>query len=200
MRILYSFLALIPFLVEASVVGITTHPLPEKSRLLSGSMTGYLSERHEIGAGIRYTQELEVDELFDLFVSGAQHSREYLIGGGVDFQVLSETEDHPRISVKPFYQYQKFEESKNGIIGFAPTLRKSFTFYDYSLFPYLAIPSGIKIDSHSDIFSYYASLTLGASFPLPIEGGEKLLVSLETNKNMGASSDYVGVLLSWVWR
>jgi hypothetical protein len=36
--------------------------------------------------------------------------------------------------------------------------------------------------------------------PLPVGDGDKLLASVETNKNLGASSDYVSLLLSWVWK
>lgn len=190
---------LFPIFVHASVVGITSFPLEERSKVISASMTGYFSQRHEVGMGLRYTQELQHDQLLDVFLSGAQHSRDYIFGGGVDFQVLEEQDQRPRISLKPFYRYQKFEETKEGVIGGAPTVRKRFTLLDKEIVPYLALPSGIKIDSHTDIYSYYASLSFGATLPVPIQSGKDLLVTLETNKNFGAASDYVEVLVSWVW-
>jgi hypothetical protein len=194
-------LLLIPCLSAwASVVGISTHPLNEEGRLLSAGMTGYMSQHHEVGMGLRYTQEIIPGQIFDMTVSGAQDSRGLVLGGGMDFEVLHEEESQPRFSLKPYYQFQKQDADKSNLLGFAPTLRKGFSISGLEFFPFLALPSGLKIDSSTDIFVYYASLTLGASMPLPVAGGDKLLASIETNKNLGASSDYVGVLISWVWK
>ncbi len=184
----------------ASVVGISTHPLNEQARVFSAEMTGYMSQRNEVGMGVRYTQELNPGQLFDVAASGAQDSRGLNFGTGMDFTLLNEDVSQPRLSIKPYYQYQKFENQKTNTIGAAPTLRKGFSANGNEFFPYLAIPSGIKVNSDDSGFDYYASLTLGASLPLPAAGGDKLLLSLEANKDLGASSDYLGVLLSWVWK
>ena len=66
------------------------------------------------------------------------------------------------------------------------------------IFPYLALPNGVRIDSDSQEFVFYSSLTFGASMAIP-QSQERLVISLEANKNLGASSDYVGALISWVW-
>ncbi len=185
---------------HASVVGISTHPLNDEARVLSAEMTGYMSQRHEVGMGLRYTQEVNRGQLLDLAASGGQDSRGLFLGTGMDFEILHEDVSQPRLSMKPYYQHQKFENDKMNLIGAAPTMRKGFSVNGNEFFPYLAVPTGIKIDSSNDKFDYYASLTLGASMPLPAAGGDKLLVSVETNKDLGASSDYVGVLLSWIWK
>lgn len=185
---------------QASVVGISTHPLNDEARVLSAEMTGYMSQRHEMGMGLRYTQELQRGQLLDVMAGGAQDSRGLMLGGGMDFEILSEDVSQPRISMKPYYQHQKFEGQKLNLVGAAPTMRKGFSIEGNEFFPYLAVPSGIKIDSTNDEFDYYASLTLGASMPIPAAGGDKLLVSVEGNKDLGASSDYLGVLLSWIWK
>ena len=192
-------LLFISFYSQATVVGISTHPLNEEAKVLSAEMTGYMSQRHEVGMGLRYTQELNPGQLLDLAAGGAQDSRGLFLGGGMDFEILHEDVSQPRVSMKPYYQYQKFDNFKQNMIGAAPTLRKGFSIDGNEFFPYLAVPSGLKIDSASEKFDYYASLTLGASMPLPV-AGDKLLVSVETNKDLGASSDYLGVLLSWVWK
>ena len=184
----------------ASVVGISTHPLNEEARILSAEMTGYMSQRHEVGMGLRYTQEVNQGQLLDLAAGGGQDSRGLFLGGGMDFELLHEDVSQPRLSLKPYYQYQKFEQYKQYLIGAAPTIRKGFSVNGSEFFPFLAVPSGIKIDSANEKYDYYASLTLGASMPLPAGGGDKLLLSVEANKDLGASSDYLGVLLSWVWK
>jgi hypothetical protein len=150
--------------------------------------------------GLRYTQEVNRGQILDLAAGGAQDSRGLFFGGGLDFELLREDVSQPRLSLKPYYQYQKFDDFKQYLIGAAPTIRKGFSVNGNEFFPYLAIPTGIKIDSATEEFDYYASLTLGASMPLPAAGGDKLLVSVETNKDLGASSDYVGVLISWIWK
>lgn len=196
-------LLLLPFFslpTIASVIGISSHPLSDQARVLSAEMTGYMSGRNEMGAGVRYTQESSRSRIFDITASGGQDSRSLTYGAGVDMEVLREDINQPRFSVKPYYQYQNFEDSKTNLVGIAPTLRKGFSVQGQEFFPYLAVPSGIKIDNSSDEFVYYASLTVGASMPFPGADNDKILLSLEGNKNMGASSDYIGCLVSWIWK
>lgn len=193
-------LIFVSFYSQASVVGISTHPLNDEAKVLSAEMTGYMSQRQEVGMGLRYTQELNPGRILDISASGAQNSRGLALGSGMDFELLREDVSQPRVSLKPYYQYLKYEDINQNLIGAAPTIRKGFSIEGNEFFPYLAVPTGIKINSDNQEFDYYASLTMGASMPLPAAGGDKLLVSVEGSKNLGASSDYLGVLLSWVWK
>lgn len=186
--------------LQASVVGITTHPLNEEARVFSAEMTGYMSQRNEMGAGLRYTQELDQYRRLDVTAAGGQDSRGLTLGTGLDFELLSEDINRPRISLKPYIQYQKFDDQYSNYIGAAPTIRKGFAINGQEFFPYLALPSGMKVQSDTDAFVYYASLTLGASMPFPGAHNDKILLSLEGNKNMGSTSDYVGCLVSWIWK
>ena len=188
------------FSVQASIVGISTHPLNDEARVLSAEMTGYMSQRNEMGAGLRYTQELDRYKILDVTAAGGQDSRGLIMGAGMDFELLSEDISQPRVSIKPYMQMQKFEDENSSLIGAAPTLRKGFSLNGQEFFPYLAIPSGLKIDSETDEFVYYASMTFGASMPFPGANNDKVLLSLEGNKNMGSSSDYIGCLVSWMWK
>lgn len=195
------FLSLfVSFSAFGSVIGVSTHPMNEEGRLLSAEVTGYMSQRNEMGAGLRYTQEVSDDRILDFTASGGQDSRGLTVGGGMDFTLLREDISQPRLSIKPYLQYQKFESESANLLGFAPTMRKGFSAGGKEFFPYLAIPTGIKVDSATDEFDTYASLTLGASMPFPGANNDKILLSLEGNKNMGASSDYIGCLVSWIWK
>lgn len=200
MKILILLILAICLPLQASIIGISTHPLNDEARVLSAEMTGYMSQRQEMGMGLRYTQEVDRGRLLDFTAGGAQDSRGLYLGGGMDFEMLREDVSQPRVSIKPYFQHQKYEGFKASLAGAAPTLRKGFSIEGNEFFPYLAVPTGIKIDSATDEFVYYASLTMGASMPLPAAGGDKLLVSVEGNKDLGASSDYLGVLISWVWK
>ncbi len=186
--------------VEASIIGVSTHPLSDEARVLSAEMTGYMSQRQEMGTGIRYTQEAGPNKLIDFSVAGAQDSRGLIAGGGIDFEFLNEDINRPRISLKPFIQYQKFESSSSNILGAAPSIRKSLTVSGHEIFPYLAIPSGMKINSVTSEFVYYAALTVGLSMPFPGAHHDRILLSIEGNRNLGASSDYIGCLVSWIWK
>ncbi len=185
---------------HASIVGITTHPLKNQSRLLSAEMTGYTGQRSEMGAGLRFTQETTPNNLLDLSVAATQDSKAVNMGAAMDLEVLHEDISQPRVSVKPFLQYQKYADVKASVVGAAPTVRKGFTIQGHEFFPFLAVPSGIKLDNATNEFEYYASLTLGASMPFPGADNDKLLLSLEGNKDLGASTDYVGCLVSWIWK
>lgn len=199
MKFIFLTFILLQSTVFANVVGISSHPLNREARVLSAEMTGYMSQRHEVGGGIRYTQEIEEGQLMDVSVAGAQESRGLMIGGGMDFELLREDMYAPRVSLKPYLQYQKFENTKNNRVGIAPIIRKGFSTQGVEFFPYLSMPSGMKIDGSSDNFNFYTSLTLGTSLPFPGTGTDKVLLSLEGNKDFGSSYDYVGCLVSWIW-
>jgi hypothetical protein len=197
MTILIPILLLLPLISLASVVGVTTHPLSDDARVLSAEMTGYMSQRNEMGAGIRYTQGFD-GNLLDVTAAGGQSSRSMILGAGMDFEILREDINQPRVSMKPFVQQMNFERESSTIMGAAPSLRKGTAVFGQEIFPYLSLPNGIKLDGDTQEFVFQSSLTAGASMALP-RSQERLVLSVEANKNLGASSDYVGALVSWVW-
>jgi hypothetical protein len=199
MKIIIFFALFASILSQASVVGISTHPLNQEARVLSAEMLGYLSQRQEVGMGLRYTQEIDENILLDAVAAGAQESRGLTLGMGADFAFLREDVSQPRVSIKPYFQYQRFDQNRETFLGAAPTMRKGFSFRGQEFFPYLAIPTGMRLNNQNDEFDFYASMTLGASMPFPGARTEKLLLSLEANKDLGSSSDYLGCLISWVW-
>lgn len=162
-------------------------------------MTGYMSQRNEMSMGLRYSHEVDTKKLLDVHVAGGQESRGLIMGGGLDFELLKEELYQPRVGVKPFAQFQKFESLTSNLVGVAPSIRKGFSLHGQEFFPYLAFPTGLKIDSITDEFVYYASMTFGVSTPFPGAQNERILLSFEGNKDMGASSDYLGCLVSWIW-
>lgn len=198
MKFIFLLIFIICTSAAASVVGITTHPLSDEARAITAETTGYFNQRHEMGFGLRYTHGLQQGQLLDISAGSARYSRGFSFGAGMDFELLRDEGAQPRVSIKPFYQHQKFEGNKYSVIGVAPTLRKSVEILGITFNPFLAVPLGVQIDSSDDEFDYYASLSFGASMAIP-NTQDRLLVSLEANKNMGASSDYLSALLSWVW-
>ncbi len=155
-----------------------------------------MSQRQEMGMGFRYTHEMDRARIVDLSVAGGQNSRGLTVGGGMDMRIISEELHIPRVSVKPFFLHQKFEGEDYNTVGAAPTIRKGFVISGFEFYPYLGIPVGIQLDGQ-DNFIYSASGTLGTAFSIP--GEEKMVISVEANKNWGASSDYIAGLVSWLW-
>lgn len=184
--------------IQASVVGLTTHPLSDDARALSLETIGYFNQQHEMGLGLRYTHGIQQGQLLDIQASGAQHYRGFSFGAGMDFELLSDEGAQPRFSLKPFYQHEKNDDSKVSNLGVAPSLRKGVEILGLNYYPFLAIPMGVQVDSSDDEVVYLASLSFGASMAIP-STQEKLVVSVEGNKNLGASSDYLSALLSWIW-
>lgn len=121
------------------------------------------------------------------------------MNAGVDFEMLHEDINQPRVAVKPFWQQQRFESDSSSVIGAAPSMRKGTTLFQNELFPYIALPNGMKIDSATDELVFYSSLTIGASMPFPGAQNDRVLLTVEGNKDLGASSDYLGCLVSWMW-
>jgi hypothetical protein len=185
---------------SASIMGISNHPLGTNARLLSAEITGHMSQRNEMAAGLRYTQKVSRKRIFDLNVSGGQSSRGLQIGSGMDFELLPEKLHLPKVSIKAYHLHQRFESQSHTSVGLAPAIKKSFGFMGKEFFPYLATPLGIKINSLTSEFVYQANLTIGASLFLPGDYQDKILLSIEGNKNFGASSDFVGCLFSWIWK
>jgi hypothetical protein len=183
----------------ASVVGVSTHPMSEDTKLLSAEMSGFMSQRREMGAGLRYTQQVDEARTMDFAVSGGQNSRGFTFGAGLDFELLHEEIERPRVSVKPFVLQEHFERTNSTLIGLSPTIRKNFSFNGFEIFPYLALPNGIKIDNQSSEFVYSSSLTLGTSLPFPGANNDRVILNVEGNKDFGANSDYLAALVSWMW-
>jgi hypothetical protein len=199
MKLINFIILLLPISLGASVIGISTHPLTDQARLLSAEITGFMSNRNELGAGVRYTEKMYEGRVLDFNVSGGQLSRGLQMGSGMDFEIMSEDLYRPRVSMKSFLQFQKYENQSFAFFGGAPTLRTGLSLNGQEIFPYAAIPSGIKLDTMTNQFVYSSSLALGASLPLP-SAGDKVLFSIEANKNLGAASDYIGCLVSWIWK
>jgi len=87
MKYIFLFLLFSSLNSWASIVGISTHPLNDEARVLSAEMTGYMSQRNEMGMGLRYTQELNRGQLLDLNAGGGQSSRGLIVGGGFTFLI-----------------------------------------------------------------------------------------------------------------
>lgn len=176
-------------------MGISTHPLKYNSQAFTAEMLGHMGHTREMGMGVRYTRDLDYFRRFDVGVSAGESSESYQIGTGLEMEVLSEDMSSPRIGLKGFYHYRKEQVANYSLLGIAPNVSKGFVIEGMEFFPYMALPLGVKIDNGSDEFRYFAALSTGVSVPVLRD----VLVNLELNRDLGASSDYIGLLISWMW-
>lgn len=195
----FILLLLISFPAFSSVVGVTTLPLGQEARVITGELAGYFNKRNEMGAGLRYTQSVFENHFLDVGISGGQYSRGFTVNAGMDFQLSREDENQPRVSFKPFYMNQHFDRESSSIIGVAPTFRKTARIEEFEFYPFLALPNGIIL-GESDDFNFYSSLSVGASMPFPGANNEKLALTVEGNKNLGQAYDYISASASWIWK
>lgn len=180
----------------SSVIGVSSYPLHRKAQVISAEMTGFMGSERELGMGLRYLHKLNSVQTIDLAASGGQQERAWQMGAGLDFKIFSEDGYLPRLSVKPYWQYQKIGEENFVTTAVAPTVSKGFVIQGFEFYPYVSIPSGIRTISSTNQFTYLAAANFGAVLPVP---HEQLLLSFEANRNFGASTDYLSLLVSWVW-
>lgn len=180
----------------SSVIGISSYPLHRNAQIISAEMTGFMGTEREVGMGLRYLQKLNSIQTIDLAASGGQQQRAWQMGAGLDFKIMSEEGNLPRLSVKPYWQYQKIAEENFVTTAIAPTMSKGFVIQGYEFYPFISIPTGIRTASSTNEFTYLAAANFGAVLPVP---QERLLLSFEANRNLGASTDYLSVLVSWLW-
>lgn len=180
----------------SSIIGVSSYPLHRNAQIISAEMTGFMGIEREIGMGVRYLQKLNSIQTIDIAASGGQQERAWQVGAGLDFKVLSEEGHLPRLSVKPYWQSQRIGTEKFVTTAIAPTVSKGFVVQGYEFYPFVSIPSGIRTISSTNQFTYLAAANFGAVLPVP---QERLLLSFEANRNFGASTDYLTLLVSWLW-
>jgi hypothetical protein len=180
----------------SSVIGISSYPLHRKAQVVSAEMTGFMGAEREVGMGLRYLQKLNTIQTVDVSASGGQERQAWQMGAGLDFKILAEEGNLPRLTIKPYWQYQKIDRENYVTTAVAPTISKGFVIQGYEFYPYVSIPSGIRTINSTNEFTYLAAANLGAVLPVP---DERLLLSFEANRNFGASTDYLSFLVSWIW-
>lgn len=181
----------------SSIIGVSSYPLHRNAQIISAEMTGFMGTEREVGMGLRYLQKLNSIQTIDIAASGGQQERAWQVGAGLDFKILSEEGNLPRLSVKPYWQSQRIGVENFVTTAIAPTVSKGFVIQGYEFYPFVSIPSGIRTASSTNQFTYLAAANFGAVLPVP---QERLLLSFEANRNFGASTDYLSLLISWLWK
>lgn len=196
-KIFALLLCLISTEVFAYGMGVSTHPFEVDKKVITTEATGTMANNSGSGAGIqaryyqRLTQELNLDGGFG--VSSSTAARSFFVGS--DYMFFPEYDNQPRISAKALLSNTKEEERTRNNIGFAPTVSKGFVIGGKEIYPFLAIPLGVSLETASNQYKGTSALSFGATGNIPMDGFEKLTANLEANVNLQNtySSLFLGV-------
>lgn len=196
-----TILSLLTLIVSAESfaygLGVSTHPFEIDKKVITTQATGTMANNNGTGAGIqaryyqRLTQELNLDGGFG--VSNSTQERNLFFG--TDYVLFPEYQNQPRVSLKGLISNSKEENLNRNNLGLAPTVSKGFVIRDREIYPFIAVPMNVSLESKENQYKGTAALAFGATGNLPIQGLEKLTASVEANLNLKNTynSAYLGV-------
>ncbi len=191
MRTFKSLLVLVLFvcaqLVYAYGLGITTHPLVLKKKLITTEFSGIVSNGKGVGLQARYVQALGRKISMDAGLgvgSGDRTGRFFL---GADFEMFPDYGKQPRLSVKTSLERSEEFDTARNIVGVTPTLSKGFSFWGKEAYPFVAIPMGINLNDDSKTYHSQIAVAFGATGKLPIEGYRHLTANIEASIDLSDS-------------
>lgn len=178
-------------------LGVSTHPFEVEKKVITTQATGTMANNNGSGAGIqaryyqRLTQEMNLDA--GMGVSSSTQARNLFVGS--DYQLFPEHQNQPRISLKGLLSNSKEENLNRNNLGLAPTVSKGFVINDREIYPFVALPMNVSLESKANNYKGTAAFAFGATSNLPIQGFEKLTASVEANLNLKNTynSAYVGI-------
>ncbi len=176
-------------------LGISTHPLQMNKRAVTTEFGGILSNGKGAGLQARYTQKVADKLVVDGGFGFSGGDRKYRLFANADYTLYPDYMKQPRISVRG--TLMRAEEFSNGItrMGVAPTVSKGFVIQNNEVFPYLALPFSLDLNSDNSEYEFASQIAVGATGNLPIRGYEHLLANIEGTLNVddGYSGIFFGV-------
>lgn len=166
---------------SASTIGLSNHPLGMKKHAVTTEYNNYLNNGTGMGISAAYTRRvndaLTADAGFG-FTNGDRSSKFHL---GADLQIIPDYGRQPKFSLKGMAETEKFDDARINSFGVAPTLSKGFAVYGKEMFPYIALPMKISLDTDEKEYETSTAISMGASGRLPIEGIANLVGNIELN-------------------
>jgi hypothetical protein len=181
----------------ANVVGVSAHPFALKNKFVTTEITGNFSANSGMGVQARYFQKINsninVDAGFG-FAGGNRSSRILL---GADYLLYPDYKRQPRISVKATFEKLKEAKINRDAMGLTPIISKGFAINKHEVFPFLAIPMKLSLDSESKKYKTVSSLAFGVTGRVPLKGYKHITGNIEANLNIDKSYSglFMGVAL-----
>lgn len=168
MKILITFLlaSLVSLSAFSYGLGVVTHPFKLKKSVITGELATIMSDGSGFGPQFRYTNRLTQNFTLDTgfgFGSGERESR-FFIGG--DYSFFPDVKKQPRLGTKFTFERAKEFDRTRTILGFTPNLSKGFFFGKQKVYPFIALPLELNLDTKAERYAFQSRLSLGATLPI----------------------------------
>jgi len=182
-------------IAQASIVGVSTHPLEGGSHLINTEFISDFGNEDSYGVQAKYLHQLSSRLNLDAGFRVLKSDFSSLLLSGT-YELFPDYEYQPQISLKAFYEFENFSSGNRNHLGLAPILGKGFSFWGVPAFPYVSAPIGVRLDNDSSETQLVSSVVLGVSGKIPYENLSKVIANLETNLNLKNSSSSVALGVS----
>ncbi|MBL7663648.1 MAG: hypothetical protein JNM93_00830 [Bacteriovoracaceae bacterium] len=169
----------------AQNIGVSTHPFSLKSSVINAELANNTSNGTGTGVNLRYYNRLADDVNMDVGYGVNSGDRENRFFLGTDYRLFPDYGYQPRISVKGMYSYGKEFDQKLHRIGFAPTISKGFNVNGNEVFPFVAIPLQLQLNSTANNYQTVNTLALGVTGRIQLDNSSDVIIAnLETQFNL----------------
>ena len=190
-----SVICLISLLMTSQVfaygVGVLTHPMTMKKRLVHAEFAGLLTNGSGVGLQARYVQRINQKLKFDAgfgFGGGDRSSRFF---GSLDYELYPDYAKQPRVSTRLSLSTASEFDKRINTLALTPTASKGFSFWGHEAFPFVAIPTGLSLNSTEQTYEFNAAISAGVTGKIPLKALKKMTASAELNLNIANS--YTGL-------
>ena len=183
--------------VWAYGIGMSTYPLSPDKGLISGELTGIMSNGTGMGIQGRYTHKLNQGLGVDGGIGLASGSRSARLFAGIDYEIFPDYAKQPRFSMKGTFEYASEFSNGREVFTVAPTISKGFNFWGQEAFPFIALPVGLSLNADTRTYLPTMAVALGATTKLPVETFKDMSANMELDLGLRNSFTAVFVGLSY---
>lgn len=165
-------------------IGYSSHPMMEKSKLLTTEMTGIISSGGGVGFQARYTQKLSQLLAVDagLGIGGGDRNARAFVGA--DYELFPDYLSQPRISVKTQLEHAKEFGSSHNKVMIAPVVSKGLSLWGHEAFPFVSLPVGIDLNTGNQTYQTTLNFSTGMTGRIPLQGFQHLTGNIEATVNI----------------
>lgn len=168
----------------ASVVGLSTHPFTMNKRVITTEFDTYLSSGAGMGITAKYFQRFDSKLNVEAGVGVSDGDRSNRLFTGADYEIFPDYGRQPRVSAKAILESASFNGDRVNTVGIAPTVSKGFAVYGNEMFPFMALPMSVGLNTDEGTYETSTALAMGITGRLPIQGYDDLIGNIETNVNL----------------
>lgn len=176
-------------------LGVSSHPLQLEERLITTEFGGTFNEGKGAGLQARFTQKINDKMTGDAGFGFSSGDRKYRLFANLDYEIFPDYMKQPKVTVRG--TLSRAEEFDSGInrMGLTPTVSKGFVISNREVFPYLALPFSLDLNSDNSEYEFVSQIAFGATSNAPVAGYEHLLVNFEGTVNIddGYSGLFLGI-------